>query len=112
MKPSARMFPQTATIQAATETVVDGAVTETWADLTDHVDLPAQLAQPMRQGEREIESPDGTRVEIDRYLYLQDYKPLVTEKMRAICKGVTFDIEWSDTDSHETYTRCALRLVR
>ena len=112
MKPSARMFPNTATIQSATESVVDGATVKTWANLTSHVDLPAQLAQPLRGQERETESPDGTRVEIDRYLYLMGYKPAVTEKMRAVCKGLTFDIEWSDTDSHETYTRCALRLVR
>jgi hypothetical protein len=106
------MYPQTATIQSATVTTTDGTTSSTWGNATGLVDISAQLTSPLRGEAREIEREHGTFVRVDRFLYLDGHYPQITEKMRAICEGNTYDIEFADSDSHHTYTRLALRLVR
>lgn len=104
------MYPQEATIEEPSETTTGGETTSTWSPVLE--DVPAQLSAPLRGEAREMERGDGTYVRVDRYLYLADLYPEIDEKMRVTCDGVTYDVEFADSDSHGTYTRLALRLVR
>lgn len=104
------MYPQEATIEKPTETTSGGETTSSWAAVL--TDVPAQLSAPLRGEAREMERGDGTYIRVDRFLYLDEFYPEIDEKMRAVCEGTTYDIEFADTDSHNTYTRLALRLVR
>jgi head-tail adaptor len=101
-------YPQTCTIQQYTAGVDShDQPTQTWANLTDHVDLPCSIA--LSSG-REVKGEVEYGVTTHR-IALNGVYPLITRLMRAVIAGVNYDIQYASppgyTDS-VTVLECTL----
>ncbi len=103
-------YPSTVTIKTWTEVqdATTGEVTMTWADFAGHVDLPCSIAP---SGVQEVKQPDQTYVVRTHTIALRSSHSDITEKMRAVADGHTYDIVLVEVSSHDLVTRLGVRLV-
>jgi len=106
----ADFFPGLCTIQARVDTqdAVTGEVTNTWANLESHVDLPCTHGPS--KGD-EVKRADQTYVVSNYTLALAGDYPTINETMQAVVDGTAFEILLVQCDSHGMKTRILTRKV-
>ena len=98
-------FPSTVTIQQATDARgADGAVTQMWADLAGHVNLTCNVVPETSQSSQEIRRDDMTLQRSTHRVNLAAPYASITERMRAISGGVTYDVLLVTNDSQAVQT--------
>ena len=104
----ADFFPQTCTIQAATETQNSaGDVVLTWVDHL--IDLPCRITAA---GGSENRRPNIT-YSIDNFIVLlRDYYDTITNEMRVKMGSTYYDILVPECDAQNEMTRLTVELVR
>lgn len=99
----------TGTVQVTTETRdAVGGVTDSWADLTDHVDISCAIA--VMSGD-ERRSPEMTFADGTHTALLSGSFTSITTKHRFVTGGNNYDILAVEHDSQGISTRLRLRLV-
>jgi len=102
-------FNSTCTIQEYTETQDElGEPIKTWLDKADHIDIPCAIAP---SGGQEVKRPDMTYVVSSHHLTLRGNYPAITEDMRAVVAGKTYDILLVEHDSRGLMTRLTVQVV-
>jgi len=103
-------YPSLCTIQEYTEMQDpdSGEITKTWANLADHIDLSCAVAST---GGQEVKMPDQTYVVANFAISFPAQHPAITELMRAVVSGITYDILLVVPDSHTTFTKLLVRTV-
>jgi len=102
-------FNSTCTIQEYTETQDEwGEPIQTWADKPGHIDIPCAIAP---SGGQEVKRPDMTYVVSSHYITLRGNYPAITEAMRAVVAGKTYDILLVEHDSRGITTRLSVQVV-
>lgn len=102
-------YPDTGTVQQATRTAdAAGQLISTWANLAAHVDLPCAIQSVSGQ---ETETPDQTYVITTHRIALRGNYPSITEAMRFVSGGVSYDIERVHHDSHTQTTYLDVQVV-
>ena len=106
------LFNKRLTVQANTPTRDDaGQPIEGWADLADHVDIPA-VVSPVPAGKSpEMRRPDGTIVVAPFKALLQGHFPAIREAMRAVVAGQAYNITLVQHDSQDLTTTLFLEVV-
>ena len=101
-------FPALCTIEQDEGITTDdyGTPIEDWQDFI--VDIPCAHAP---NGGIEVKQPDQTYVVSNYTLSLRGYYPTVTEKMRAVVDGTTYEILLVQSSSHGVTTRILTRTV-
>ncbi len=104
-----KFFPELCTVQAATETPdAAGQPIKGWADLAGHINLACAISRP-RGGERktvhQIYSVATHTIALDGYY------PAITEKMRAVVNGVSYDILLPEHDGQAASTQLVCQVV-
>lgn len=103
-------YLSTCTIQQATESQNNiGDVTHTWANLSGHVDLRCRIAPASGN---EVKQASQIYAEYTHIVALAGAYTTVTEAMRVIVDGVTYDIVAAQFDGNHKTTRLLVRLVR
>lgn len=103
---SPTFYPSSCQIETPTESQDSaGQPIPSWAAVSGMTALACAVAVPGAGQKAEIKRPDGTIVIADFIITLASYRPTITEKMRAVVGGVTYDIVGVDFDSHQTMTR-------
>lgn len=101
-------FPSTGTVQENTPTNVDGVATDSWANLAGHVDLDCAVAALTA---REKEALDMTIATSTHKVLLPALYASITQAMRFVSGGVTYEITGVADDQHDTMTRLILKLI-
>ena len=106
----ADFFPQTCTIQVATETQNSvGDVIFAWADYAGHVDLPCRITAA---GGSENRRPNMT-YSIDNFIVLlSDYYDTITNKMRVKNGSTYYNILLVEHDAQNEMTRLTTEIVK
>jgi head-tail adaptor len=104
----ADFFPQTCTIQVATESVDSyGGVTQTWSDFL--TDLPCRKAAA---GGSENRRPNMT-YSIDNFIVLlRDYYDTITNEMRVKNGSTYYNILLVEHDAQDETTRLTVEIVK
>lgn len=103
-------YPSLCTIQSATEAQNNiGDVTHTWANLSGHVDLACRIAPASGN---EVKQAAQIYAEYTHTIALAGAYTTVTEAMRAIVDGVTYDVVAVQFDGNRKTTRLLVKLVR
>lgn len=94
---TANFNPSVCTIQESVEGTDDyGAVTQTWADLADHVDLPCSIALSSGKEQR-LTGEYGVTT---HRIALNGVYPLITRLHRAVVDGVTYQVQYTSPPGH------------
>lgn len=104
------LFNKTVTIQEPTEAPdAFGELVATWADKSGHVAIPCVLApSTQREGGKRVDHVEA----IPRFKFtLQGHYPLITDQMRAVCGGVTYNIVLALSDSQDLITTLTCEIV-
>lgn len=104
-----KFFPELCTIQEATETQdTANQPIESWSNLAGHVNLACAISRP-RGGERktvhQIYSVATHTIALDGYY------PAITEKMRAVVNGVSYNILLPEHDPLSASTQLVCQVV-
>jgi head-tail adaptor len=104
-------YAGTVTIQTAT-VANDSAGQEipTWANLANHVDLPARKAA-RQQFSREVRNQSQLYAVHVWDITIAGYYTGITEEMRAVMDGVAYDIELVQFDGNRKMTHLQVRKV-
>jgi head-tail adaptor len=109
-----RFYPATCTIQhdPGAGQSGSGQPNPGWTDLPNHVALKCSVGPPVhgRQG-TEIRRPDNTVVRVTHRLALRGRYASITERMRAVVAGKTYNIVQVVHDSRSETTSLDLELV-
>ena len=110
MEQLADFFPQTCTIQVATETQNSvGDVIFAWADYAGHVDLPCRITAA---GGSENRRPNIT-YSIDNFIVLlRDYYDTITNKMCVKNGSTYYNILLVEHDAQDEMTRLTVEIVK
>jgi hypothetical protein len=102
----------TVTIQQTTESRgADGSIVDAWSNLANHVDLDCQVVPETTQSRREIRRQDQTYTKSTHTIHLTAAYASITEKMRAVSGGQTFNVLLAYTDSQGVHTSLICELV-
>lgn len=102
-------YPATGTVQTPTNTAdAAGQLIPTWANLAGAVDIPCAIKSVAGQ---ETETPGQVYVLTTHRVALRGSYPSITEDMRFVSGGVTYDIERVHQDSHTQTTYLDVQVV-
>ena len=86
-------FSSTCTIQESTETRADsGQITDSWADLAGHVDIPCAVGQGREGTPAEQRTSTAIVVTTGHVIALAGHYPDITTRMRAVVDGANWNI--------------------
>ena len=105
------LYPSLCTVQLNTPVQDDyGQPFEAWAALAGHVELPCAI-RPAPIGGGEIRRSDQTIVIKPYHVALAGYYPTITEDMRLVSEGKTYDIIRVDHDQMKQTTRLTAEVI-
>lgn len=104
-------FPAKVTIQKDTGAArtATGGTTASWTNVADHVDIDGAIA-PVAADERR--EPGTTFADVTHRILLEGHYPDITERMRAVAGGITYQIMGVEHDQTQTLTALNTRIVR
>lgn len=86
-----------------------GAITETFAALSGHEDIPCRVAPVKSMGEMDL--PAGTILDTTHDIALAGYYSGIDTTQQAVVAGTTYDIRRVDHDGQQAMTWLRVRLV-
>jgi head-tail adaptor len=86
-------FSGTCTIQESTETrAASGQITDSWADLAGHVDIPCAVGQARGGAPAEVRGGMAVVVTTGHVIALAGHYPDITTRMRAVVDETNWNI--------------------
>lgn len=106
----ARFYPDTCTIKTYTSENQDsfGQPDPSWIDLTGYVDIPCAVAA---KGGKEVKMSDMEYAVSTHTIALAGCYTGIQTKMRAVVNSITYEVLYSEVDSHSKMTRVTCRIV-
>lgn len=113
-----RFYPDRCTVQQAAKAADSfGQLQPTWADRAGHVDIPCYLVAGSQARDQERKTQDAVYNAASHVIGLAGHYPTISEEMRAVVGGTTYDIllvenEALAADGEDATTRLICQVVR